>query len=146
MIQKPSLVIHFFFQNVAARLTNRKKLKNFIAILFENEKIKIESLNYIFCSDQSLLQINRKHLYHDFYTDIVSFDLSKEGDPLNGEIYISVERVQDNARQLGQSFQMELHRVIFHGALHLCGYKDKTKKQRLYMKNKEDYYLKRYFQ
>jgi hypothetical protein len=70
MIQKPSLVIHFFFQNVAARLTNRKELKNFIAILFENEKIKIESLNYIFCSDQSLLQINR-NIYITIFTQIL---------------------------------------------------------------------------
>ena len=91
-----------------------------------------------------MLEINRQFLTHDFYTDIITFDLS-ETNAIQAEIYISVDRVRDNALKLGVSFKSELHRVIFHGVLHLCGYKDKTKGEKEKMRDKEEFYLARYF-
>ena len=118
----------FFFETRGFSLENRNGLKSQIVSLFKKEGKKLESLNYIFCSDKRLLEINRQYLQHDYYTDIISFDLS--ADPATmGEIYISIDRVRDNARTLGVSFKAELHRVIFHGALHLCGYGDKKKEE-----------------
>ena len=84
-------------------------------------------------------------LKHDFYTDILSFPLSAKGEPLIGEIYISVDRVRDNAKNLGASFREELHRVIFHGILHFCGYKDKSPADIILMRSREDKCLKTYF-
>lgn len=101
-------------------------------------------LQYIFCSDDYLLQINRQFLHHDYYTDIITFDLTEESYPINAEIYISVDRVRDNAREFGNSLRRELHRVIFHGALHLCGYKDKNPREQELMRQMEEKYLKLY--
>lgn len=136
--------IFFFFQHPTT-LRNRNRLKQCINRLFEQEKQKLESLNYIFTSDEELLTINKQYLRHDYYTDIITFDLAAKGQPTQGDVYISVERVKDNALQMGQPFYKELHRVIFHGALHLCGYKDKTPKDEKLMRAMEDKYLHRYF-
>ena len=133
----------FFFENKKFSLQNKAVLKTFIESIFKKEKKKLSSINYIFCSDKRLLEINRQFLNHDFYTDIITFDLS-ESDSTQAEIYISIDRVKDNAKSLGTSFKSELHRVIFHGALHLCGYKDKTWGEQLKMREKEDFYLSRY--
>src|SRR5262249_42286938 len=108
-------------------LRQRAGLKSFLASLFRREKKKLEGLTYIFCSDEYLLEINRQFLKHDYYTDIITFNLAESGQPVQGEIYISIDRVRENARQYNSSIKRELHRVIFHGALHLCGYKDKKK-------------------
>ncbi|WP_366206997.1 rRNA maturation RNase YbeY [Flavihumibacter sp. CACIAM 22H1] len=113
--------------------------------LFKKEKKSLELLNYIFCTDEYLLDINRSFLQHDYYTDIITFELAEKGEPTQGEVYISIDRVRDNAKLHGQSFQRELHRVIFHGALHLCGYRDKTKKEETLMRQKEEEYLSYYF-
>jgi probable rRNA maturation factor len=102
-------------------------------------------LNYIFCTDEYLLQVNRDFLQHDYYTDIITFDLSDTSKRVSGEIYISVDRVKDNALTQGVSFTEELHRVIFHGALHLCGYKDKKPAEVKAMRSAEDKYLELYF-
>lgn len=107
--------------------------------------MRLESLNIVFCSDDYLLDINRRHLKHDYYTDIITFNLSGESDPVEGEIYISVDRVRDNAIQSGQSFTNELHRVIFHGVLHLCGFRDKSARDKAEMTRQEDAALSRYF-
>lgn len=133
----------FFFQNVKVRLTRRTNLKKHIQFIFKNEDKKLDSLNCIFCTDRALLEINRKYLKHDFYTDIITFDLS-EADPIHAEIYISIDRVRENALKLGISFKSELHRVIFHGVLHLCGYNDKTKAERREIRLKEELYLIKY--
>lgn len=133
----------FFFHSVNARLTHRTVLKKNIQSVFKKEGKKLESLNYIFCSNKVLLKINRKYLKHDFYTDIITFDLS-ETEAIKAEIYISNDRVSENARKLGVSFKSELHRVIFHGVLHLCGYNDKTKAEMKKIREKEDYYLNKY--
>jgi rRNA maturation RNase YbeY len=134
--------VYFFFDNVSITLSNRGLLKKFIEGIFIKEKKNLVSLNYIFCSDERLLQINRDYLKHDYYTDIISFDLSDSWMGLSGEIYISVDRVRDNSARLGVPFSTELKRVIFHGALHLCGYKDKSEKDIQTMRSMEDKYLK----
>lgn len=133
----------FFFEHKKFSLQNRAVLKAFIESLFKKEKKKLSSINYIFCTDKRLLEINRQFLQHDYFTDIITFDLS-ETDSTIAEIYISVDRVKDNAKTLGNSFKAELHRVIFHGALHLCGYGDKTTKEKEVMRKKEDFYLTRH--
>lgn len=135
--------IYFFFQT-PVNLRQRTRLKKFLESLFKREEKSLQSLNYIFCSDKQLLEINRQYLNHDFYTDIISFELSSKGAPVEGEIYISIERVKDNALTIGETLQKELLRVIFHGALHLCGYKDKTKEQIRKMREKEDFYIALY--
>ena len=104
----------------------------------------MDSLLYIFCTDQYLLDINRRYLKHDDFTDIISFELSTDPGRVHGEIYISLDRVRENAGALGVSFKEELHRVVFHGALHLCGYKDKLKSDQLVMREMEDRYLNLY--
>ncbi len=121
-------------------LRSKRKVKEFVIELFKKENKELGSINYIFCSDAYLLEINRSFLNHDFFTDIVTFDLS-EGEATIGEIYISVERVKDNAITHATTYEGELLRVIFHGALHLCGYKDKKKSEITIMREKEDYYL-----
>jgi len=135
--------VYFFFEKSGFALKKRGVLKQFIAELFKKERKALESINYIFCSDKKLLAINKTYLQHDFYTDIISFDLSS-GPQKRAEVYISVDRVRDNAKTFGSSFNQELHRVIFHGALHLCGYNDKSNKERISMQKKEDQYLSLY--
>ncbi len=136
--------IYFFFQT-PVNLRQRTRLKKFLETLFKREKKSLQGLNYIFCTDQELLAINRQYLKHDYYTDIITFELSAKGMPVEGEVYISVDRIKDNASSLLEPAYKELHRVIFHGALHLCGYKDKTPDQKKKMRSLEDLYLKNYF-
>ena len=137
--------IHFHFLKGANALSERTRLKAFIATLFKREGKKLDEIHYIFCSDDYLLEINRQHLKHDYYTDIITFGLSEPGAPITAEIYISVDRVRDNAANFDATFTKELHRVIFHGALHLCGYKDKSKKDAELMRKMEEKYLSLYF-
>lgn len=134
----------FFFEKKNFNLKNRGPLKAFIEALFKKEGKKLESLNYIFTSDKELLKINQDFLQHDDLTDIITFEYSNT-DKTQGEIYISVDRVKENALALKIPFTQELHRVIFHGALHLCGYKDKTTFHVKKMRGREDYYLGQYF-
>jgi rRNA maturation RNase YbeY len=126
-------------------LKDRVRLKLFIEKIFNSEKKKLGNLAYIFCSDDHLLSMNKDFLKHDFYTDVITFDLSESKRETEGEVYISIDRIKDNAKQLGVSYKEELHRVIFHGALHLCGYKDKRNSDQLLMRNTENKYLKLYF-
>ena len=125
-------------------LNDRRALKSFLASLFKREGKKLTSLNIIFCSDQRLLAINQDFLGHDYYTDIITFNLGTDT-AIEGEIYISVDRVRENARQLKQNLKTEIHRVIFHGALHLCGFRDKSAGEIALMREKEAEYLHRYF-
>jgi rRNA maturation RNase YbeY len=140
---KPSIRFAFL-EGGSFTLTERNALKAFIISLFKKEKTAISDLQYIFCSDDYLLEINKQYLQHDYYTDIITFGLSGPGQPVEGEIYISVDRVRDNAANFGSTFKREMHRVIFHGALHLCGYKDKKKDEEITMRKTEDKYLKLY--
>ena len=134
----------FFYQATRPRLDKRNRLKRFIQSVFTKKGLKIDFINVVFCTDKALLEINRQYLKHDFYTDIVTFNLSGNSS-IQGEVYISIDRVKANAHQLGVSFKSELHRVIFHGVLHLCGYKDKSTRERLKMREKEDFLLNQYF-
>jgi len=137
-------IIRFFYESSGFRFTDRTRLKSFLAKLFKKESTPLQSLNYIFCSDDYLLDINKSNLGHDYYTDIITFNLSKDG-PVEGEIYISIDRVRENAQIEGESMNRELHRVIFHGALHLCGYRDKSRNEQVEMRKMEDRYLALYF-
>ncbi|MGZ8516336.1 MAG: rRNA maturation RNase YbeY [Chitinophagaceae bacterium] len=136
--------IYFFFQ-APVTLKQRTQLKEFIEGIFRKEKKKLKGLNYIFCTDKELLAINRQYLNHDYYTDIISFELSGKNEPLEGDIYISIDRVKENALNLREPLFKELHRVMFHGVLHFCGYQDKTKTQSQKMRIKEERYLSQYF-
>jgi len=106
------------------------------------ESKSIEAVNYVFMSDEELLLVNREYLNHDYYTDVISFPLSS--DPIEGDIFISIDRVRDNATSLHISFLQELRRIIVHGLLHFLGYQDNTPEDRLSMTQKEDEYLTKY--
>jgi probable rRNA maturation factor len=142
-MSRSSSPIQFHFLTPCT-LNQRTKLKRFVLGIFRKEKLALESLTLVFCDDRSLLNLNIRFLKHDYYTDILSFPLSGRGKPLVAEIYISVERVRENAANLDTSFKEELHRVIFHGILHFCGYKDKTQAETRLMRKTEDKYLKSY--
>ena len=137
--------VYFFSHDILPNLKNATKLKLFIESIFKMELHSLDSINYIFCSDKAILGINKKYLNHDFYTDVITFDLSPDNKAISAEVYIGIERIRDNAKQLGFSIKAELHRVLFHAALHLCGYNDKNKKDKEHMRKKEDELLTRYF-
>lgn len=122
------------------KLENETKISEWISKAINSENCKEGELNYIFCSDDYLHKINVDFLNHDTLTDIISFDYSV-GKELHGDIYISVERVEDNAQDFDVSFEDELARVMIHGILHYCGYKDKSDEDAKLMRTKEDYYL-----
>ncbi len=134
--------ITFRYADRRLNIAHKTAIRTFIETLFRKEKKKLGAINYVFCSDEYLLEINRSFLQHDYYTDIITFGLSAPDEPVEAEIYISIDRVKDNAKQLDTSFRNEMLRVIFHGALHLCGYKDKKKADITLMRKKEDQYLR----
>jgi rRNA maturation RNase YbeY len=139
------MAINFTPHEVKLNLKNKTGLKTFIKNLFVREEQGLRNLRYVFCSDEYLLQINQEFLKHDTLTDIVTFELGEDPDITEGEIYISVDRVRENAVKFEVTEEQELHRVIFHGALHLCGFRDKTKEQAALMRKKENEYLELYF-
>ncbi|MEI6264309.1 MAG: rRNA maturation RNase YbeY [Sphingobacteriia bacterium] len=120
---------------------NKTPLKAFIEKLIKKEGCLLSNIDYVFCSDEFLLKMNRDFLQHDYYTDIITFGLSEKNQPIEAEVYISIDRVKDNAKTLENNYQQEMLRVIFHGVLHLCGFKDKTKSEISTMRAKEDQYL-----
>jgi rRNA maturation RNase YbeY len=126
-------------------LKNRNKLKDYIISIFRQENKVLDSISYVFTTEKKIFGINKKYLNHPFFTDIITFDLSEENWPVVADVYISVQRVRENAKTHNTSFKEEIHRVIFHGALHLCGYNDTTTKQSNLMRKKENFYLKKYF-
>ena len=136
--------IDFHFQSRVFTIPNKRKLKEHIKYIFntEEKEKELEHLNIIFCSDKFLLKMNRRYLHHDFYTDVIAFDLSENSQDIIGEIYISVDRVNENARSLSLPFINELHRIIYHGILHLCGYTDADQKGKILMGKKENLYLR----
>ena len=109
--------------------------------VFAEEGVRFKSVSYIFCSDEYLLKLNQEYLKHDTLTDILTFSLSNSPLDVVAEIYISIERVQENAETLKTPFPDELRRVMIHGILHLCGYSDESKKEKSEMRGKEDHYL-----
>lgn len=131
--------IHFFIDNIPATLRDRRKLKSWIKDAIEREGGKLDEVNIVLTSDEQLRKINKDFLKHDYYTDIVTFQYST--DVLSGELYISYDRVKENARNLGNARRDEIHRVIIHGILHMLGFKDKTKADKEIMRAREDFYL-----
>jgi probable rRNA maturation factor len=138
----PAFTINFFTQSVALPLKNRKDLKKCLIQLINQERnlLNTGAVSVIFCDDGYLYELNTRFLNHTTLTDIITFDYSN-GNELNGDIFISVERVKENAKKYSQPYRKELSRVIIHGFLHLCGYKDKKKEDKLKMTQKEDFYL-----
>lgn len=122
------------------KIDNDLKIKSWLERVLVDEQKELGELNYIFCDDAYLHKMNVEFLDHDTLTDVISFDYT-EGNVVSGDVYISVERVADNASDFKVSFDDELHRVIVHGLLHYCGYKDKTDEDALLMRSKEDHYL-----
>ena len=116
------------------------QLKDSIEKLILNEEKKVGNINYIFCDDEYLLKVNQDFLNHDYYTDIITFDYVK-GKTISGDIFISLPRISENASTLSSSFEKELLRVLAHGVLHLCGYKDKSDEEQKEMRAKEDFYI-----
>jgi len=118
----------------------KNSLKNFVKQLLGNESFVLGDVSIVFCSDDFLLELNKQYLNHDYFTDIITFDYS-EGKVVNGDLMISLDRLNENALLNNVSCLHELHRVVFHGCLHLCGYKDKKVSDKKLMTQKEDFYL-----
>lgn len=134
-------MIQFFYENLPESVDTdyTKWLEDIIL----SEEKKIGDINYIFCDDEYLLKINQDYLQHDYYTDIITFDYVK-GKTISGEIFVSLQRISDNASTLSKNYEEELRRVLAHGILHLSGYKDKTEDEEQLMRRKEDFYLAKY--
>ena len=126
-----------FNSETSFTLKNQKKLVKWIGDVISSEGFQVGEINYIFCDDSYLNKINQEFLNHDTFTDIISFDYTL-GKEVGGDIFISIERVLENAEKFNEVFETELHRVMIHGILHFMGYKDKTKKEKTLMRTKED--------
>ncbi len=134
-------MINFYSEKDGFKVKEVLKKKKWLKKLAENEGFKISELSYIFMDDEALLRINIEYLQHDTYTDIITFDNSEKKGKIEGDIFISVDRVNENATKFKVDFETELLRVLAHGLLHLCGYKDKKKEEETLMRAKEEYYL-----
>jgi rRNA maturation RNase YbeY len=133
-------MINLFFEDVEVPNLQATLLIDWLSVVCAEEGKVLDEVNLIFCSDEYLLKMNVEYLQHDYYTDIISFDYC-EANRILGDLFISKDRVLDNADQNNVTFDLELQRVIVHGVLHLCGYKDKSEEEEKLMRTKEDYYL-----
>jgi probable rRNA maturation factor len=134
--------ISFFSEDIDFTVKEKQKIREWIGTTVKDERFeRIAELNFIFCSDDYLLEINKQYLNHDTYTDIVTFDSSEDEEVIAGDIFISVDRIRENAKKFAVTERDELHRVIIHGVLHLCGYYDKKKEDKELMTKKENDYL-----
>jgi len=132
-------MINFFSENITYKLKDKRKIQKWIKLVIEGEKKKAGDINYIFCDDAYLTEMNIKYLNHDTLTDIITFNYNEESEnSINGDIYISIDRVKENSVEYNVPFNTELDRVIIHGVLHLLGFKDKTKADKKTMREKED--------
>lgn len=134
-------MIQFFYENLTETVST--DYTKWMEEIILSEGKKMGDINYIFCDDEYLLKINQDYLQHDYYTDIITFD-SVKGKTISGEIFVSLQRISDNASTLSKNYEEELRRVLAHGILHLCGYKDKSEEEEQEMRRKEDYYIARY--
>lgn len=132
------LPIEFFSEDIEFTLQNQEQVSEWIATVIEQHDWELANLTYVFCSDDYLHEINVEYLDHDTLTDIITFNNADEEGTVEGDIFISIDRVRDNSASLGTTFEDELHRVIIHGVLHLLGFKDKTKEQEELMRKEED--------
>lgn len=133
--------IVFRSEKISFTLKKKSLIEKWVASVIEKEKKFVGEIHFVFCSDKFLHALNKKYLYHNTLTDIITFDYSLKK-KLIGEIYISIDRVKENAKKFESEFENELHRVMIHGVLHLCGYKDKTKQQKEKIRKKENECLK----
>jgi rRNA maturation RNase YbeY len=133
--------ILFHREDTAFVLRQKNLCRQWLENVVKEEKGRISNLNYIFCSDEYLLEINRQHLEHDYLTDVITFPYSEHPEPIESDIFISIDRCRDNAKEFGAKVNDEIHRVMVHGLLHLLGYDDKTEDEQNEMTLKEDYYL-----
>ena len=139
------LPIHFHYLTATFYFPNRTAIKKFILSIFQNYSKKVENVNYIFCTDKCLLELNSQYLNHNYYTDIITFELSDSKGSLVSDIYISIDRARENAELHSVSSLNEIMRLLIHGALHLCGQKDKSPKDFKRMKELEELYLNKWF-
>lgn len=141
--------IYFFSESITFQLKGKKKIKKWISDVVLQQKHVVGNITFVFCSDEYLLEINQHYLNHDTLTDVISFDYSEAIDKMkkliSGEIYISIPRVKENAKLNKQSFMQELYRVIIHGILHFCGFKDKKQEDKKLMRKMEDESLDNFF-
>jgi rRNA maturation RNase YbeY len=133
--------IHYFTEDINFTLKHKTTIRNWLKETITAEGYKLEELNFIFCSDEYLLGINQQYLDHDTYTDVITFDNSEALKTIVGDIFISIDRIRENAAEFSKDFKNELCRVMVHGTLHLLGYKDKSKADKAGMTAKEDHYL-----
>ena len=133
------MAVQFISQSISFSLKKKNRVKRWILSVIRNEKKKEGEINFIFCNDAFLLSLNKKFLKHITLTDIITFQYPSEN--LSGEIFISIPRVRENAKKFQIDFENELNRVMIHGILHLCGYKDKKEADKKEMRSKEDFYL-----
>jgi probable rRNA maturation factor len=136
--------IGFHNQDISFKLPNPRKTTLWIKSAIKNEGFGLNQVNYIFCSDEYLREMNIEYLNHKTYTDIITFDNSDEKGQIEGDIFISIDRVRENAIKLKTEFPDELRRVLIHGILHLIGYSDKSSRKKAEMRKKEDFYLSRF--
>lgn len=136
------MAISFYNQSLRFNLKNKRIIRQWIKNIAGLEKKEVGEISYIFCTDEELLKINIEHLQHHTYTDIITFDYTEEK-KISADIFVSIDRVKENAEKFNTDFENELHRVMIHGVLHLCGYKDKTKEQSEIMRKKENRALKK---
>ena len=129
--------VEFFFEDISSFDLDEKLYTNWVELVAAEHEKEVGDINYIFCSDEYLLEINQEHLNHDYYTDIITFDYT-EDNLISGDLFISVDRVEENAAAFGVTIQNELSRVIIHGILHLCGFPDKTDEEAKIMRKNED--------
>ena len=133
-------MISCFFEDVESFEVSLELYTQKVSYIIDNEGFTEENVVIVFCSDSFLLDLNKKHLNHDYFTDIITFSYTTL-DRISGDLFISVDRVKENAIKEGVSFERELERVVYHGVLHLCGYNDKTPEEIKEMRSKENYYL-----
>ncbi|MDR1878577.1 MAG: rRNA maturation RNase YbeY [Bacteroidales bacterium] len=143
MSNSSAAIICFYNEDVSYRLAHKKKIRQWLLSIIEQEGKTSGAISYIFCSDEYLAEINAKYLNASYFTDVITFDYT-ENDCVSGDIFISIDRVKDNAKLYNQSCCRELLRVILHGVLHLCGYKDKTTNEAAEMREKEEHYLQKF--
>lgn len=145
MITEINKRIRFFPSGLKFSFRDRKKFKHFIDFIILREGKKLKTINFVFCTDLQLRKLNKAFLNHDYFTDILTFDLSENKEIIIADIYISLDRINENSKIFNISFTKELHRVMIHGLLHLCGYKDNKKIEKKKIRIIEDKYLSLYF-
>ena len=131
--------INFIKEDVDIRFfKNKEKVRTWVKAVIQEHNARPIEINYIFCSDDYLLEVNKNYLDHDYYTDIITFDNSESPDEIEADIFVSIDRIKENAITMNETFEREFHRVLIHGILHLLGYKDKTEEEAALMRRKED--------